>query len=312
MGSPIEVIPVCEKLLELHQNGHITFAGVVSQPARPAGRKRHMKDPAVAEWAKQNQIELIQPLRASSSEFLERLASMNIDVIITAAYGQILSDDFLKVPKRATINIHPSLLPKYRGASPVQTALYDGLTETGVSILFTVKKLDAGAIICQKKSDILSLETADQLMNRLFRLGAEALTDALDLLKDPQFKGDKQEEELVSHCHKFEKNSGLIDWSLTTEEIIHRFQALYPWPGTFSFVSGKRLVVESLNRVESFESDLQVREFSYDKKKRKLMVRTIDGYLELEKVKPEGSKIQTGESFWNGLKLSGKGTFDEG
>jgi folate-dependent phosphoribosylglycinamide formyltransferase PurN len=151
MGSPEEVVSPLQHLLEHCRKGKDQLLGVISQPARPAGRKKRLTDPPVASFAKEAGLTVWQPEKASAEEFLRTLEEAGPDVIITAAYGQILSERFLKIPKRATINIHPSLLPVYRGATPVQTALLDGLTETGVTILFTVKALDAGPIISQKR-----------------------------------------------------------------------------------------------------------------------------------------------------------------
>jgi folate-dependent phosphoribosylglycinamide formyltransferase PurN len=150
MGSPSEVIAPLESLIKHCQKSGDEVVAVVSQPAKPAGRKQTLTDPPVATFAKEQGLRCLQPIKASDPAFLEELKSLEVDVIITAAYGQILSNAFLAIPRRATINIHPSLLPAYRGAIPVPAALLDGLETTGVTVLFTVKALDAGNIILQK------------------------------------------------------------------------------------------------------------------------------------------------------------------
>ena len=311
MGSPKEVITPCETLLQFCKTDGHEFLGIISQPAKPAGRKKKLTDPPLATWGKEQGLLVLQPEKAKDPEFLNELESLKPDLIITAAYGQILTQRFLEIPTRGTINIHPSMLPKYRGASPVQTALFDGLEETGVSILFTVKALDAGNIICQQKSKIRPLETAGELMIRMFQLGGELLKEAISLLKDPQFTGHTQQEELITHCHKFEKSSGTVDWTLSTDEIVHRFQAFHPWPGTFTFLNGKRVMIDKISLSDKDFDDLEEREFKYFKSEKAVILRTKDGFLKIHKVKPEGSKLLDGAAFWNGLKISGKGKFDE-
>ena len=144
MGSPEEVIAPLKSLISLCEGSEHELVAVVSQPAKPAGRKKKLTDPPLASFAKEAGLKVYQPVKARDPEFLNQLRDDQVDLIITATYGQILSEEFLSIPKRGTINIHPSLLPEYRGATPVQTALFDGLETTGVSILFTVRALDAG------------------------------------------------------------------------------------------------------------------------------------------------------------------------
>lgn len=311
MGSPREVISPCETTLNICRSSHHQLVGVISQPAKPAGRNKVLKDPPLAAWAKEQGLLTLQPEKSRSPEFIKQLAELQPDLLITAAYGQILSQEFLNIPSRGTINIHPSLLPKYRGASPVQTALYDGISATGVSILFTVKELDAGNIICQRSTDIEPEETAEELMPRLFSLGGEALKEALSLLENPSFEGQPQEPSQVSHCHKFHKNSGDVNWTLGRHQIFNRYRAFSPWPGSYTFLKGKRLVLEELSLIDEANlPPLAVGEFTYIKPLKSLVLGCIDGYLSIKRVKPEGSKSQDGASFWNGLKIKGKGRFD--
>ncbi|SMF69557.1 methionyl-tRNA formyltransferase [Pseudobacteriovorax antillogorgiicola] len=310
MGSPKEVITPCQMLMEFCQSTDHDLIAVVSQPAKPAGRRKKLSDPPLATWALEQGIKVIQPAKARDPQFLEDLRDLKPDLVITAAYGQILTEEFLAIPSRGTINIHPSLLPEYRGASPVQTALFDGREKTGVTILFTVRALDSGHIIVQKPATIEPLETADSLLARMFRLGGEALLEAVKALEDPDFIGTPQDESQVTHCHKFEKASGVIDWSLPNKEIVQRYQAFKPWPGTFAFYGGKRVLIEDLEPIEADNLSLNTGEFIYSKGLKALLAKTKDGYLRLNKVKPEGSKLIDGAAFWNGLKLSGRGQFD--
>ncbi len=310
MGSPQEVIAPLETLLEICAGSDHELAAIVSQPAKPAGRKKKLTDPPVAAYAKEHQLPVLQPEKSRSPEFLQTLKELAPDLIITAAYGQILSEAFLAIPQRGTINIHPSLLPQYRGATPVQTALYDGQQRTGVTILFTVKALDAGNIIEQQELTIDPHETSFEIMPRLFKLGGKMLIKALEKLSDPNFSGKSQDAKQVTECHKFTKDSGQINWSLSTQSIYNRYRAFQPWPGVFCFFEGKRIVLEAISPSTEGPADLDCREFRYVKALQSVIVKTRDGYLKLSRVKPEGSKSIEGVAFWNGLKLKNKGVFD--
>lgn len=308
MGSPAEVISPLQSLLEPGRPD--TLIGVVSQPARPAGRKQTLTDPPVAEFAKAHGIPCFQPEKASSPEFLETLRELAPDVIITAAYGQILSTAFLQIPKRATINIHPSALPAYRGATPVPAALLDGCTETAVSVLFTVKALDAGAIIVQQPFAIGRHETNAELTMRLFDASAPLLAVALDRLRDPSFTGDPQDENAVTFCKKIAKTDGEINWAKPATQLSHEHRAYQPWPGTYASLGGQRIVIEEMHIADDQNGGLAAGEFVLDKKLKALRVGTVDGQLLVFRLKPASSKSLDALSFWNGAKIKDKGSFD--
>lgn len=302
LGSPEAATAPLKTLLEQGPaHGHQLIA-VVSQPARPIGRKKDPVDPPVAALAKHAGLLTLQPEKASDPTFLSTLADLAPDVAITAAYGQILTPNFLTIPKRATINIHPSLLPRYRGATPVPAALLDGQKISGVTLLFTVQKLDAGAIILQERSPIDEQETAGTLTSRYFALGGAMLFPALEKLQDPAFTGTPQDESQVTHCRKIQKQDGLLDWERSAEDIVHRFRAFEPWPGTFTFHQGRRLALVDLRLSSEGISALAPGEAVLDKRRRCLSVGTGDGAVQVGKLTPAGGKPQTAEAFWNGLK----------
>lgn len=302
LGSPDAVLAPLETLhTQAKAWGH-ELVGVVSQPARPVGRGQNLVDPPVAAYAKANGIPVLQPEKASEPAFLDAFKAWRPDVAITAAYGQILTDAFLAIPARATINIHPSLLPKYRGAIPVPQALMEGETESGVTILFTVKKLDAGNVIAQERTPIGPEETAGALTLRYFALGAKMLEPALKKLQDPAFTGEPQDEKKVTHCRKIEKQQGMIDWEQPAEDSFNRFRAFNPWPGSYTFLQGKRLAVTEMAPEPQGMSGLEPGHAVFDKKHQCLMVGTGDGTLRILKLKPAGGKEQNAAAFWNGLK----------
>lgn len=302
MGSPADVVsPLAH--LHSHGPGHgFEIVGVVSQPARPVGRGGLVQDPPVAAWAKEHHIPTLQPESAKAADFLKDLRAWNPDVIVTAAYGQILSDEFLKIPNRATINIHPSLLPKYRGATPVPAAVLDGLTATAVSILFTVKKLDAGNIILAQAFDINIDENAGELTSRLFAESGAMLLDALEKLKDPNFAGTPQDDTQATFCKKIEKESGAIDWTQDAKTIANRFRAFEPWPGSWTHLADRRVVVTALKVHSEATPSLSPGEFIFDKPTKSLVVGTGRGLVQILGVKPAGGKAMDAAGFWNGLK----------
>lgn len=302
LGSPEAVLAPLELLVHQAKAWGHELVGVVSQPARPVGRGQNLVDPPVAAFAKAQGIPVLQPEKASAPDFLEAFAALKPDVAITAAYGQILSDAFLKVPARATINLHPSLLPKYRGAIPIPAALLDGETTSGVTILFTVKKLDAGNIIVQEKTPVGPQETTGELTARYFALAAQMLEPALKRLEDPAFIGVPQDEKKVTHCKKLEKQDGQIDWEQSAEDSFNRFRAFSPWPGSFTFLAGKRLAITEMDLDTLGFSALDPGQAVFDKKFQCLMVGTSHGALRILKLKPAGGKEQQAAAFWNGLK----------
>ncbi len=301
MGSPECAVEVLKALPKICGDCQHQLAAIISQPSQIGGRGNKLIDPPVVSYCKELNLPVLQPEKIGDPVFLDTLRQLHPDLIITAAYGQILTKDFLKIPKRGTINIHPSILPRYRGATPVQAALLDGASTTGVTILFTVRKLDAGNIIIQKDYPLEGNETADQLLNRLFRLGCELLPQAFSLLENPAFAGTPQEESQVSHCRKIEKEDGLISWSSKAEEIYNHFKAFYPWPGSFTHYLDKRISIEHMS-LGNPHSPLSPGEFCFKKQEKLIEVGTGSGSIYILALKPAGGKLLDPPAFWNGLK----------
>lgn len=307
MGSPQEVVSPLEQLLAA--GGDLRVVAVVSQPARPVGRSGKLQDPPLAEFAKARGLTVMQPESARDPEFLDALRDLRPDVIVTAAYGQILSKKFLAIPRRGTINIHPSMLPKYRGATPVPAALLNGDKVTGVSVLFTVKALDAGAIICAQEAEVLPTETADALTRRMFDIGGGLLIEALGKLRDPAFAGTPQDDAAATYCGKIEKSDGAVDWLRPAVVTCNRFRAFYPWPGTFTFFNGKRVSI--LDAREAVGADPGggaaglsgvPGSFVFSKATKGILARTADGILVIARLQNEGGKPVDAAAFWNGIK----------
>ncbi len=302
LGSPDTVVGVLRRLVDASKAQGFQVVGVVSQPARPVGRGRELVDPPVAAVAKELGLPTLQPLKCSDPEFLQAFRDWAPDIAVTAAFGQILPAAFLQIPTRGTINIHPSLLPAYRGATPVPSAIAAGEVESGVTVLFTVQKLDAGAIILQSRSKIAPDEVAGTMTQRLFDEGGELLLKAIDQLRDPSFKGVEQDEKKVTHCKKFAKEDGLVNWDHSNEDIYNQFRAFEPWPGSYSFLNSRRVSLTAMKLGTESVSHLEPGQVVYDKKERALSVGTGEGTILITKIKPAGGKEVNAEAFWNGLK----------
>ncbi len=298
LGSPDEVIA---PLKVLQSSAHEVVA-VLSQPAREVGRGRVLTDPPVARFAKEQGFTVLQPASARDPQFLSDFAALRPDVAVTAAYGQILSEAFLSIPRRATINIHPSLLPKYRGATPVPAALLDQCSVSGVTILFTVKRLDAGPIILQKQSKILSYETADQLTRRLFEESGSMLLDALDLLADESFQGTQQDESAVTLCGKISKEDGRVDWGVSARILESRYRAFQPWPGLYAYIGPERIGLRDVIALDD-ASVLRSGEAIFEKSEMLIKVGTGQGTIGVKQLQKSGSKWVDAAGFWNGQKI---------
>ena len=241
----------------------------------------------------------MQPKKARDENFLNQLRELKPDLIITCAYGQILTQDFLNIPKFGTLNIHPSRLPYLRGATPVQSTLLNGDKVAAVSILFTVLALDAGDIIVQEDFPILPEECAGDLLDRLFFASGPLLERALDLVTDPDFKAQAQDESKVVHCKKITKYDAQINWEHSYLEIINRYRAYKPWPGLYTYWQNSRVLLDEVfydkNIVDLaqdlFPIDKKPGQFYFCKKIEALIFVVADGFLGVRKLKLEGKNF---------------------
>jgi methionyl-tRNA formyltransferase len=303
MGSPAEVVTPLRFICEQGASSDLEVVAVVSQPARPVGRGAKVADPPVAAFAKNNGMKCLQPESAKAKEFLEDMRSLRPDVVVTAAYGQILSDDFLQIPKIATINVHPSLLPAYRGATPVPATLLDGLTFSGVTILFTIKQLDAGNIISQKQFQISPNETCGELTERLFAESGPMLLNALErLAPEPLFKGFPQDHSKATFCRKIDKDMGAVNWESDAKSVMDHFRAFQPWPGSFTLLGDRRISLTKMTLDDSNALDETPGTVTFDKASKCIRVTCRKGLVAVHKLKPAGGKEMDAVSFWNGLK----------
>ena len=225
-----------EVLKALLDSERFEIVGVVSQPDRPAGRKMKLQPTPVKELAVSAGLPVIQPEKVTASESLDQLTSWQPDLAVVAAYGQILPKKVLDLPKFGCLNVHASILPEYRGAAPVQWAVYDRKPESGVTIMKMDAGMDTGDIVSIRKTPIDPDESSEQLMDRLAVLGGQLLLDTIDDYVSGTVTPIPQDNSLATHARKIEKSDSQIDWSRTPEDIKAQVLAFSPWPGSSSSI----------------------------------------------------------------------------
>ncbi|KSU85022.1 methionyl-tRNA formyltransferase [Fictibacillus enclensis] len=237
MGTPDFSVGVLRRLVE---DGY-EVAAVVTQPDKPQGRKKEIKPTPVKEEAMKHGIPVLQPkkLRAEYEEVLE----YKPDLIVTAAYGQILPSEILQAPQYGCVNVHASLLPEYRGGAPIHQSIIDGKTETGVTIMYMVDKLDAGDILTQVKVPIEEEDHVDSMFRKLSIAGAELLSKTLPDLIEGRLTPIKQDESKVTYAYNISREQEEIDWSKSGEAIYNQIRGMHPWPVAFTKLNGQPLKV---------------------------------------------------------------------
>ncbi len=229
------------KILEIMKQSGFTPNLIITAPDKPVGRKMELTPSPVKSWAKKNNIPVEYDYKS--------LIAFNPDLCIVASFGKIIPVDILKIPKYGFINVHPSLLYKFRGASPIQSAMLSGEKETGVTIMLMNEKMDEGPIltISNLKSQISKL-SYKELEEKLAELGGELLVETIPKWIKGEIKPKPQEHEKATYCKKITKEDGLIDWSETPEIIERKIRAYNPWPGAYTFIDGKRLIIAQAER----------------------------------------------------------------
>ncbi len=295
-GTPDFSVPTLD-LLANHP--HIDLRYVISMPDRPAGRGMDLKSPEVIEYAKTKKIPFFQTENINKEpDFLAKLKSDELDFVVVLAFAQFLGAEMLSMGKLGCFNIHTSILPKYRGAAPIQYALLHGERQTGVSIQKMVKKMDAGNLVHFHTVAIAPTENGGQLYTRLKFQAALAMNDFLVKVIENKITYTPQDETKVSFAPTLKKEDGLLKFSQkTTAEILNLIRALDPWPGTYCFLNGKRLKVLM---AESYHAKLTPGKAKNDLGS--LVVGCLDGSLRLSEIQLEGKKACTDRELLNGLK----------
>ena len=226
----------CASLEKLACDTNFQIAAVVTQPDKPKGREMKLQFSSVKILAEKLKLPVLQPAKARDEKFISELRELKPDLIAVVAYGQILPQAILDLPKFGCVNVHTSLLPKYRGASPIQSAILNGEIETGVTIMKMDTGLDTGEIISQSRTPVLPEDNSQTLHDRLAQLGAELLVETIPDFVAGKILPGPQPNEGASYAAKIKKEDGKIDWNEPAEKILNRLRAFTPWPGVFTFL----------------------------------------------------------------------------
>jgi methionyl-tRNA formyltransferase len=297
MGTPESAMPSLRRLVD---DGHEIVA-VWTQPDKPAGRGKKLQASPVKQFALENNLPIHQPAKIKIPEAKELFSSHNADVAVVVAYGKILPQEFLEAPRHGCVNVHFSLLPKYRGAAPVNWAIVNDEKETGVTTMRIVQELDAGPVLLQRATKIEADETAPQLLSRLGDMGAELISATLSNLDNIPAKPQSDSEATLAPIMK--REDGLIDWSLDSFAIERRVRGLQPWPNAYTEFRSRRLIVWEAKSewIEQLQFQPgQVLEATRDR----LIVACGEGTaLRLTEVQLENSRRMSARDFLNGNQI---------
>lgn len=293
MGSPEFALPTLQALVE-----HYQVVGVVTQPDRPSGRGRNLTPPPVKVLAESLQLPVIQPERLKEPAAMEQLQAWQPDLIVVTAFGQILRRAVLELPPFGCINVHASLLPRWRGAAPIQAALLHGDAESGVTIMKMDPGVDTGPLLSQRAEPILPDDTAASLSERLARSGAELLIETLPAYLRGELEPQPQDEAAATYAPMLKKEDGQLDFSAGAEELERRVRAFSPWPGAFTRWRDGLLKVHRARAAES-PSPGPGRRLIWDGLP---AVGTARGILVLEEVQPAGKRPMPGKVFLSGAR----------
>lgn len=297
LGTPDFAVKALEKLLQVGYD----VVGVVTQPDKRRNRGELSFSP-VKQCALDNGIEVFQ-YDSIRREGVEDIKAIAPDVMVTCAFGQIISQQILDIPKYGVLNIHASLLPKYRGSSPIQWCLINGEKRTGITIMKTALSVDSGDILLQKSLEILPEENAGQLFDRLSTLGGDAIVEALELIESGKAEFVAQNESEATHYPMISKEDGKIDWTCSAEDIFNKMRGFTPWPSIFTYLNGKLFKVlksRVYNGNIDFESNNDGCVFIT---KTQAFVKCGKGVLQLLEVQLEGKKAMDISAFLSGGKL---------
>ncbi|MEO0136659.1 MAG: methionyl-tRNA formyltransferase [candidate division WOR-3 bacterium] len=285
--------PIAQKIHESYG-----LAGVVITKPKPKGRGLTVELPLVGKWANENNIMLFAPDNPNAPDFIKQLTDIAPDIFVLSAYGHILSGDLLKVPRVGGINIHPSLLPKYRGAAPIQRAIMAGEQKTGITIFFMDEKIDHGKIILQQEVPIGEKETYGSLSQRLAQLGGELAIQALRMIEKNEYQPIAQNENEASYAPKIKKEETFINWYEPSKKIFNLVRALNPCPGARTHFRQMELTI-----LEVEPCDEKIDPGVLYIRNKELLVGSGDGALIIRLLKPANRRVMSGSDFINGYRI---------
>jgi methionyl-tRNA formyltransferase len=305
MGTPDFALPSLRRLAE---SGH-RIEAVVTRPDRPRGRGLRSSTPPVKELAVSLGIPVLQPENLKDPDFLRQMSGYGADLFVVVAF-RILPQEIVSMPSRGTIDVHPSLLPRYRGAAPIQWALINGETQTGVSVFFIGRKIDAGDIIRQRTVDIDPQETAGELSQKLARISAEVLLEVVDEMDRGEVSTISQEGAEPSPAPKINRQHGRIHWDRPAAELKNLIRGLNPSPGAYTSFGGKTIKIYRADLAGPSPEDTAPGEVTAADKHDGLVVNTAEGRLSLIEVQLEGKRRMKSAEFLRGFRIQAGDRFE--
>lgn len=297
MGTPDFSVPTLQSLID---SKHQVIA-VVTQPDKPKGRGNEMSFPPVKEKALQYEIPIFQPVKVREEPFINTLKELNPDAIVVIAFGQIIPKSILDLPKYGCINIHASLLPKLRGAAPIQWAIINGEEETGITTMFMAEGLDTGDMLLKTIVPIEKEETGGSLHDKLSVIGGDLILETLEQLENGTAIRIKQDDKLSNYVGTLNKSLGNIDFSKPAKEIERLIRGLNPWPSAYTFLNGKMLKIWKASVIEKeYTSQTGV---VVEVTKDEVIVKTGEGALAFKELQLEGKKRMTTDAFLRGYTI---------
>ena len=297
MGTPDISVSILDAIVNSRHN----VTAVVTREDKPKGRGKEMAFPPVKEYALEHNIPVFQPGKIKNPEAISELKKFEADIFVVAAYGQILSKEILEMPRLGCINVHTSLLPKFRGSSPIQWAIIEGETETGVTIMQMDEGMDTGDILFTKTVPIDKDETGGSLFDKLAAIGADIIVDALDLIEKGEVTPIKQDEELATYTKMLNKKLGYVRFIRSAEEIERLIRGLDPWPSTYTYYNEKTLKIWKAEVIDETDSSAPGTVVRVDNDA--IYVNTTKGILKILELQLEGKKRMKTKDFLLGYKI---------
>ena len=298
MGTPDFSVGTLEEIVDKNTDLKLIF----TKEDKPNSRGNKIMNSPVKNYALENNISILQPSKMRDEEIISEIKKINPDLIVVVAYGKIIPKEIIEIPKYGIINVHSSLLPKYRGASPIHSAVINGDKETGVSIMYIEETLDSGDVILKEYCTIEEEDTLGTLHDKLKKIGAKGLEKAIDLIESGKVIAEKQDESLVTFVKPISKEQEIIDWSDTKENIYNKIRGLNPFPGALSYYDDQIIKVYLSEKIDK-EYDGEYGEIVEILNKKGPVVKVKNGGIILKEVKFQGKKSQSGIDIINGRKI---------
>ena len=303
MGTPIFALPSLEKIYKNHE-----IISVFTKVDKPNARGKKINYSPIKEFALSNDLKIYQPENLKDDNLVEEIRNMQPDLIVVVAYGKILPKEIIDIPKHKVINLHSSLLPRFRGAAPINVAIINGDKKSGVSVMYVEEELDAGDVILQKETEITDEDTFLTLHDRLKDMGADLLVKAIDLIEKEEVKAQKQDKNLVTFVKPFKKEDCKIDWNKTSREIFNFIRGMNPVPTAFSKLNETIIKIYETKINDKIYNNATCGEVIEYLKGKGVVIKTADGSLIITSAKPENKKQMSGVDLINGkfLKIGEK------